>query len=299
MTRIPLVLLLAVLATPVQAALQVFACEPEWGALAAELGGEHVEVFTATTALQDVHRIEARPSLIAKTRRADLLVCTGADLEVGWLPLLLHQSGNARVQPGAPGYFEAAAVVERLEIPEAVDRSMGDVHPGGNPHIHLDPRRIAQVAEALAARLARLDPARASDYAARHADFAQRWQAAIARWEAQALPLRGLPVVVDHRAWTYLFDWLGLVEVGALEPKPGLPPSAGHLAALKASLEARPARMILRAAYQDPRGAQWLGGQTGLPVVTLPYTVGGNARAQDLFGLFDDTLAQLLQAAGS
>jgi zinc/manganese transport system substrate-binding protein len=289
---------LLVFATPAQAALQVFACEPEWAALAAELGGEDVSVHSATHALQDAHRVEARPSLIARARRADLVVCTGADLEVAWLPLVLRQAANARVMPGRPGYFEAARFVERLEIPEQVDRSMGDVHPGGNPHIHTDPRRLLPVAEALSERLAQLDPEGADRYAARHAAFAERWRSAIAGWAARAEPLRGLGVVTDHKAWVYLFDWLGLVEIGTLEPKPGLPASAGHLAALKRTVEAQDPRMILLAAYQDPKGARWLNDQTGLPVAELPYTVGGNAQADDLFALYENTIDILLATAG-
>src|SRR5262245_16058586 len=130
------------------AALNIFACEPEWGALAKELGGDQANVYVATTALQDPHRIEARPSLIARARNADLLVCTGAELEVGWLPLLQTQSGNSKIQAGQPGFFEAASVVPLLERPARVDRALGDVHPAGNPHLHLDPRNLGRVAAA-------------------------------------------------------------------------------------------------------------------------------------------------------
>ncbi|UCE89868.1 MAG: zinc ABC transporter substrate-binding protein, partial [Pseudomonadota bacterium] len=273
------------LGTPAIAQLKVFGCEPEWSALAGELGGKHVEVFSATTGRQDPHRIEARPSLIAKLRRADLLVCSGADLEVGWLPLLLRQSANKKVQRGRPGYFEAAAVVERLDVPEKVDRILGDVHPAGNPHVHLDPRRMAQIAAALAARLQVVDPANAAHYARRHSDFAARWQSSITRWEQLAAPLRGERIVTHHRDWIYLFDWLGITAAGTLEPKPGLPPGAGHLAKLKAQLAAEPARMVVHAAHQSPRSSLWLSEQTGMPAVTLPYTVGGNEQATNLFSL--------------
>src|SRR5438874_823977 len=156
---------LALLALPAQAALRVFACEPEWGALAQELGGNLVDVSVATSALQDPHQIQAKPSLIARTRNADLVVCTGAELEIGWLPVLLQQSGNARVQPGQPGNFAAADYVRKLEVPTMLDRSQGDVHAAGNPHIQTDPRNIAQVAVALAARLAQIDPPNAAQYA--------------------------------------------------------------------------------------------------------------------------------------
>jgi zinc/manganese transport system substrate-binding protein len=288
--------LLALLALPVQAALHVLACEPEWAALAQELGGDKVSVYSATTARQDPHRIEARPSLIARARRADLLVCTGADLEAGWLPVLLRESANPRIQPGQPGHFEAAAVVELLERPSRIDRFEGDVHPLGNPHLHLDPRNIAAVAEALARRLAELDPAHAAHYAGRQRDFAARWQAAIARWEREAQPLKGVPVVSQHKAFVYLYHWLGLVEVAVLEPKPGLEPSAAHLSRVLEALRRSPARMVLRSAYEAPRASEWLAARAGLRAVELPYTVGGSAAAQDLFGLYDDTLRRLLAA---
>lgn len=282
---------------PAQAALKVLACEPEWGALTRELGADQVTVYDATNALQDPHRIEARPSLIARARSADLLVCTGAELEIGWLPLLLRQSGNAAIQPGRPGYFEAAAQVQRLEIPARLDRAEGDIHPGGNPHIQLDPRNIARVAEALARRLGEVDPANAAFYQSHQQDFARRWQQAMQRWEAQAAPLRGMPVVVQHRAFPYLSAWLGLREVATLEPKPGVEPSSAHLAAVLEQLKHQPARLVLRAIYQNERPSQWLAQKTGMPAVVLPYTVGGSARATDLFGLFDDTVQRLLEAA--
>lgn len=278
------------------AALNVFACEPEWGALATELGGDAVKVYTATTAFQDPHHIEARPSLIAQMRRADLAVCTGAELEIGWLPVLLRQSGNAAIQPGQPGYFEAARQVVLLEKPSVLDRSQGDVHAAGNPHIQTDPRNIARVAQALGARLAAIDPGHAAAYQARLADFNTRWNAAMARWQAQAAPLRGMPIAVQHEGFPYLENWLELKQVAVLEPKPGVEPSLGHLADVAAHLKITPARAVIRAAYQNPRPSEWLAGHAGIPAIVLPFTVGGSARAKDLFGLFDDSIDQLLKA---
>lgn len=288
--------LLLALAIPARAELKVFACEPEWAALARELGGEKVSVFTATTARQDPHHIEARPSLIARLRQADLLVCTGAELEAGWLPVLLRQSGNAGVQPGRPGYFEAAQHVRMLEIPARLDRAEGDVHAAGNPHIQTDPRNIGAVATALAQRLAEIDPAGASHYQERRREFAQRWDAAIKRWEQQAAPLRGVAIVVQHKGFPYLENWLGLRQVAALEPKPGLEPASGYLVEVLEKLKREPAKMILRAGYNDSRASAWLSERSGIPVVTLPYTVGGSDQAGNLFGLFDDTLQRLLGA---
>jgi len=290
------VALLLGLAQPAAAKLEVFACEPEWGALAEELGGDDVEVFTATTAEQDPHHVQARPRLIAKVRRADLLVCTGAELEVGWLPLLLRQGNNPHIQAGQPGYFLAADYVEMLEKPERLDRAEGDVHPGGNPHIQTDPRNIARVADALATRLADLDPGRAEAYRDRHADFAHRWQEALQRWDARAQQLRGTPVVVHHTSWVYLEHWLGLVRIASLEPKPGVPPSASHLATILTGLQARPARLVVRTPYEDSRPSEWLAGRAAIPALVLPFTVGGTPAARDLFTLFDDTLNRLLEA---
>lgn len=279
------------------AALRIFACEPEWAALAAELTPPDTEIFSATTALQDPHRIEARPSLIAKLRRADLLICSGAELESGWLPMLLRQAGNGKVQPGQEGNFEAAMQVERLDIPTQVDRSLGDVHAAGNPHVHLDPRRITQIAAALNMRLQQIDPANASRYASRHTDFTAHWQQSLQRWDQMSQPLRGLRVVTQHQGWSYLFAWLGIIEVGQLEPKPGLPPAAGHIAALKAQLAEKPVRVVIYASYQDGRAAEWLARQNDLPLLMLPFTVGGSEQAQSLTTLFDDILEQLLRAA--
>lgn len=292
-----LTILLLTASGPALAGLSILACEPEWGALARELGGDQVRINVAATALQDPHRIEARPSLIARARDADLLVCTGAELEAGWLPLLQTQSGNAKIQLGQPGYFEAASVVPLLERPARVDRSLGDVHPSGNPHIHLDPRNIERVAKALGERMAQLDAAQAGEYRKRTASFLARWTEAMRRWEAQGAPLKGMAFVVYHRDLSYLIAWLGMSEVGALEPKPGLPPSTAHLTQLLEQLGRTPAKAVLRAAYSDPRPAQWLAERAMVPAVTLAYTVGGTARAKDLFTLFDDTLAGLLAVA--
>jgi len=287
----------ALAAAPAAAALNVMACEPEWASLIRELAGDRAEVFAATTARQDPHRIEARPALLARARRADLLVCTGAELEIGWLPLLQRESGNAAIQPGRPGYFEAAQFVALIDKPAVVDRAMGDVHAAGNPHLHLDPRNLLKVAEGLAARLAALDPPNAAFYAARQREFAARMQPAIARWRSDGAALEGVRVVVHHKSWSYLVAWLGLEVAADLEPKPGIEPSAVHLAQVLDKLKAEPAKMVLRTPYQSPRGSRWIAERTGIPDVELPYTVGGSDQARDLFSLFDDTLAKLKAAA--
>ncbi|MCL2656658.1 MAG: zinc ABC transporter substrate-binding protein [Betaproteobacteria bacterium] len=285
------------LATPASAALKVLACEPEWAALVQELGGDKVDVVSATNALQDPHQVQAKPSLIARARNADLLACTGAGLEIGWLPILLQQSGNPLIQPGKPGHFMAGDYVQKLDVPTRVDRAEGDVHPEGNPHIQTDPRNIAKVAVALSQRLAQIDSANQAYYKQRADDFNHRWSAAMTHWQTQAAPLRGVPIVVQHKAWSYLENWLGIQEVGQLEPKPGVEPTAAHLQEVLATLKDRPAQMIVYASYQDPRASQWLSERAHIDTVQLPFTVGGTPEAKDLFGLFDDTIARLLKGA--
>jgi zinc/manganese transport system substrate-binding protein len=276
-------------------ALSVFACEPEWGSLVHELAGDSVSVDVATTALQDVHQIEAKPSLIAKMRHADLVVCSGAELEIGWLPQLIKQAGNPKVASGA-GYFMAAEQITTLEKPSQLDRAAGDIHPQGNPHFQVDPYRDLAVANALAARLAEIDAIHAADYKQHLADFTTRWQAAIKRWEAKAAPLKGKKVVVHHMSWIYLEQWLGMEQIGALEPKPGIPPTSAHLSSLIDITKNQGAFAILRAAYQDPKPGDWLSERTGVPAITLPFTVGGDAQSKDLFGMFDSTIDKLLGA---
>ena len=294
--KLATLLLLLLLGANAQAKINVFACEPEWASLMQELTGKHGKVFSATTAFQDPHRIEARPSLIAKMRRADMVVCSGSELEVGWLPLLLRSSANKKVQTSQPGYIEASQLVERLDIPQQLDRSMGDVHAGGNPHVHLDPRRLMTIAKTIGNRLTEIDSDNAADYRAQTDSFLKRLQEKIAEWEQKAAPLKTTKAVVHHKDWRYMFDWLGIKEVAALEPKPGVPPGAGHLASLKKQMQAEPANFILRAAYQDDKAANWLQKQTGIKAIELPFTVGGSDAATDLFSLIDDTINKLLSA---
>jgi zinc/manganese transport system substrate-binding protein len=283
--------------TSANATIKVLATTADWGALTQELGGDKVNVYTATTAMQDVHRVEAKPSLVARARTADLLVATGAELEIGWLPVLAQESGNSKIQPGGSGYFEVVSALHLLEIPSRVDRSMGDIHPLGNPHVQLDPHNVLAVAHALSAKLAQLEPAQAAFYQQRGKDFETRWTAAIARWETKAAPLKGRNVVVHHNSWIYLTTWLGLHEIGSLEPKPGVPPTSAHLATLVDTTKAQHTLAIIRAAYQDPKPADWLAERAGVPAVTLPFTVGGDAQSKDLFSFYDSTIDKLLGAA--
>lgn len=296
MTRIVVSLLLLVMPLAASADLDIFACEPEWAALAAEIGQSHVAVFSATTALQDPHYIQARPSLIAKVRRADLVVCSGAQLEIGWLPALLRKANNRDVLPGNSGYMEASSFVLRLDVTGSVDRSQGDIHPQGNPHIQTNPHNVAAVAKALADRMASLDPENTTRYEAGLADFSGRWREAVKAWEAKAESLRGTRAITHHKSWVYLERWLGIEEVANLEAIPGLPPTATHLSKLTKQFAKGGADFIIRSPYQDDRPAEWLSEKTGVTALVLPLTVGGTDQAKDLFSLFDDIIDRLLQA---
>ncbi len=275
-----------------QAEVNIFACEPEWAALAREIGDEKVETFAATHAKQDPHYIRARPSLIAKARRADLILCSGAGLEVGWLPLLLQKAG-ADVQPGSAGYLMASKHVPILEKPAVVDRSMGDVHPDGNPHVQLNPHNVLLVAKELTKRLETIDTANAGFYSNQLKVFALRWQQAIVTWEKEASSLKGAQVVVHHKAFSYMLDWLELKQVASLEPKPGIPPTTSHLESLLQQLKVKPADVIIRTPYESDYASKWLSEKTGTPALVLPYTISGDAESNDLFALFDRSISLL------
>lgn len=288
-------LLLAVFLLPAHAALNVFATVPEWGALAQEIGADKVKIYNATHGLQDPHRIEAKPSLIAQARSAQLVLATGAELEIGWLPVVIRESGNARIQVGQPGYFEAARYVTMLEIPAVLDRAHGDVHAGGNPHIQTDPRNLLKIGEALTARLSEIDPVNAMAYHTNFQTFAGKLRSAITRWEKEATPLKGVPILVQHKAFPYLQQWLGLKEVGSLEPKSGVEASSAYLAEVVARHAAQPAKFVIRPAYQYDAPSVWIAERTKIPAVALPFTIGGTPEAKDLFSLYDDTIRRLLK----
>ncbi len=275
--------------------LRVFACEPEWKALVEEVGGERVDAFSATTAFQDPHYIEARPSLIAKVRKADLVICTGASLESAWLDVLLRQAGNSKVVQGTPGLLLLSDFVERLEIPEKLDRSMGDIHAEGNPHVHLGPYRLLKISKVLSERLEEVDPNSKEFYQTRQSEFASKWREAIAKWEAQAKELKGKKAVVYHKNWTYLLVWLGIEKIGDIEPKPGVPPTTKHLVSLLATLDNEKADWILMTPFHNQKGANWLSERSNIPVVVLPFTVGGNEESKDLFSLYQTTIDLLMQ----
>ena len=288
-----LILGVAVLASPASAEVRVFACEPEWAALAKAIGGGEVVVHSATHGGQDAHHIRARPSLIAQVRRADVLFCSGAELESGWLPVLMQRGARHQVQPGQPGHIMAADHVPILDRPDTIDRSLGDIHPSGNPHVHLDPRNVETLASELSRRLERIDPDNAQAYRSRLASFRAGWAEALEGWSERVARLRGMKVVVYHEAWTYFLQWGELTRVASLEALPGIPPSAAHLQSVLEQARGTGAEVILRAPYEPRDASSWLSARTGIPVLELPYTVGGHPEASDLVSLFDVTLTLL------
>jgi zinc/manganese transport system substrate-binding protein len=285
--------------TLVTADLKVFACEPEWAALAEEIGGKMIKATSATNALQDPHYIQARPSLISRVRQADIVICSGAQLEIGWLPMLLNKGSNPGVMPGNPGYFIASDYVKRLDVPATVDRSQGDVHPQGNPHVQTNPHNILLIADALTKRMAELDADNANIYQLGLESFSLRWRDAIAAWEVRAAPLRGKRVITHHKSWVYLEAWLGMEEVANLEPVSGVPPTAGHLSSLLKRFGEDGADIIIHAPFQSEKASKWLSKRTGIPEIMLPLTIGGSDKATDLFSWVDDILDRLLSTLHS
>lgn len=279
----------------------VFACEPEWAALTRVLVPE-AQVFVATHARQDPHHIEARPALIAQLRSADLAVCTGAELEAGWMPTLQQRAGNPRVQDGAPGMLYVADHTTLIDPqPDAKGSPFaGDVHAAGNPHLHLDPHRILNASRALSAQLQALQPAQQTAIAQRQAAFETAWLARIADWERRAVPLRGREVVAQHSSFAYLWHWLGMKQVADLEPRPGMAPTPGHLQALLTQLRPHPPHVVVVSSYQDPRSGRWLVGQLGnLPLLVLPATVMDANNPDALGQWFDQLLDTLLKTVES
>ena len=269
-----------------QAKVNIFACEPEWGSLASEIGGNEVKIFNAISANQDPHYIRAKPSLIAKIRLADLLICSGADLEVGWLPILL-QKASLDLQPGKVGNLMASDFVQTIERPKAIDRSMGDLHPQGNPHIHLDPNNILKVAQEIKNRLLRIDSENSAIYEKNYKNFAQKWRVSIKKWQRTARSLKNVNVITHHKSFNYLLNWLQINELATLESKPGIAPNSKHLQSLLEKVRKNKVEFIIRTPYDNDDASNWLAKKSGLQELVLPYTVGGTKNSNDLFLLFD------------
>ncbi len=296
MTTLLLALLLC-LPAPAAAALRVVTTTEGLAALAREVGGDRVTVTSLSRGVQDPHFVDANPVLAVKLRNADLLIDVGLELEVGWLPPLVNQSRNAAIRPGGPRRLTAASAVQVLDAPaEAVDRSAGDLHPGGNPHFLADPRRGAEVARAIAARLAELDPPGAAGYLARAGAFTARLDAALVRWKATLAPLAGRKIFVHHRTLTYFLDWTGLLSAGEMEPRPGTPAPASHLADLVALARKEGIKGCVVENYYDSKGDELVARLAGGTLVRIPGDVGGDPAAVT-YEAWLDLLVQRIAAA--
>ncbi|MDA0237953.1 MAG: zinc ABC transporter substrate-binding protein [Proteobacteria bacterium] len=271
----------------------VLACEPEWESLAQEIGRDLIKTDSATHGLQNPHFIRVKPSLMSKMRRTDLIICSGADLEVGWLPLLVR-NGNKGVQVGQPGYLLISDYVTNIEIPDVLDRSLGDIHPQGNPHVHLDPQIILEAAALIEARLSLIDPDNEAQYKANLKSFNSRWNTALKGWKAAGASLAGKSVIVHHKSFSYLLKFLGINTLISLEQRQGIPPSARHLAEVVSVIKKTPPLAVITTPF-DPKGPnEWVSQKTRVRVITLPFTIGGSSEATDLFKLYDQTIELLL-----
>lgn len=285
------------LSAPAGAALNVVATTEDLASLVREVGGDKVRVEGIARGYQDPHFVEAKPSFILKLHAADLLVVVGRELEIGWLPPLLTQSRNPKIQPGAPGHLDASLTARILEIPTGqVTRAMGDVHPQGNPHYWLDPGNGRRIAAAIRDRLSSLDRANAAVFAQRYADFDRRLTAAEARWDAAMAPHKGLKVVTYHRSWPNFTERFGLDVIGYVEPRPGIPPSPGHTIDLIREMKRLGVKVLIIEPYFDSKTPASIGRETGARVVVMPPSVGGEKEIADYIGLFDHNVALLLAA---
>jgi zinc/manganese transport system substrate-binding protein len=284
-------------AAPAHAALKVVATTQDLESIVKEVGGDKVETESLAKGYQDPHFVEAKPSFILRLNRADLLVVVGRELEIGWLPALINQARNAKIQPGASGYLDASLSAKILDIPTgAVTRAEGDVHPQGNPHYWLDPENGRRIAKAVQEKLSQLDPADAAVFAQREADFERRLTEGEQRWRTAMAPYKGLKVVTYHRSWPNFADAFGLNVVGYVEPKPGIPPSPSHTLDLIQQMKRDNIKLIIIEPYFDPKTPNSIGSQTGAQVVTLAPSVGGEKEVTDYFKLFDYDIAKLIAA---
>jgi ABC-type Zn uptake system ZnuABC Zn-binding protein ZnuA len=297
--RLPSIAALVVLAAapPAGAAVNVMAATEDLAELTRQVGGDRVKVESIARGYQDPHFVEAKPSFILKLAKADLLVVVGRELEIGWLPPLIQQSRNAKIQVGADGYLDASLSAKILEIPTGqITRAMGDVHPLGNPHYWLDPDNGRRVAKAIADKLARMAPADAAYFSSRYADFDKRLAEAEKRWDAMMAPYKGLKVVTYHRSWPNFADRFGLDVVGYVEPRPGIPPSPSHTIDLIAEMKRQNVKILLVEPYFDLKTPQSIGRETGAKVLVMSPSVGGEKEITDYLKLFDYDLALLVGA---
>jgi zinc/manganese transport system substrate-binding protein len=280
-----------------QAGLKVITSTEDLAALAREVGGDRISVDSIAKGYQDPHFVEAKPSFILKLHSADLLIVVGRELEVGWLPPLLLQSRNAKVQVGSRGYLDASSSVRILDIPQGqITRAMGDVHPFGNPHYWLDPGNGRLMAQAIRAKLSELQPADATFFAQRFADFDKRLGDGEKRWDAAMAPYKGTKVVTYHRSWPNFVDRFGLDVIGYVEPRPGIPPSPQHTIALIGEMKKQNVGIILVEPYFDLKTPQSVARETGARVIVLSPSVGSEKEITDYIRLFDYNVNLLLAA---
>jgi ABC-type Zn uptake system ZnuABC Zn-binding protein ZnuA len=283
-------------------AVNVVASTEDLGAIVREVGGDKVKVDTLARGYQDPHFVEAKPSFLFAMNKADLLVAVGRELEIGWLPPLILQSRNAKIQPGSAGYLDASLTAKILEIPTGqVTRAMGDVHPQGNPHYWLDPENGRRIAQAVQKKLAEMQPQDAAYYAQRYADFDKRLAEAEKRWDAAMAPWKGTKIVTYHRSWPNLCERFGLDVIGYVEPKPGIPPSPGHTLDLMATMKREKVKLLLVEPYFDEKTPNSIGRETGATVLVLAPSVGGEKDITDYIKLFDhdvNLIVAALQKAG-
>lgn len=298
MARLIAWLLLAVslgAAGPARADLRVVATTADLAAIAAAIGGERVDVVALALPTQDPHFVDARPHLALDLARADLLIAVGLELEIGWLPTLQLGARNGKIQSGAAGYLDCSTLVDKLEVPaQRIERSMGDVHPGGNPHYMLDPRRVARVADGIAARMSTLDAAHAEDYRRGLAAFQKQLAAARPRWEQAAAALRGAPALAYHRSLSYLADWLGIRIVEHLEPKPGIPPNPRHVAHVLTIARTQGVKLIVQEVWHPRAASDLLAERAGLRVAVIPGGPDFN-HGKSYFDFMDAVIARLTQ----
>jgi ABC-type Zn uptake system ZnuABC Zn-binding protein ZnuA len=282
---------------PLQAAVNVVASTEDLAALTREVGGDKVKVDFIGRGYQDPHFVEAKPSFILKLHSADLLVLVGKELEIGWLPPLIQQSRNAKIQQGADGYLDASLTAEILDIPTGqITRAMGDVHPLGNPHYWLDPENGRRIARAIQQKLAAVAPGDAAYFASRYADFDKRLAEGERKWDAMMAPYKGLKIVTYHRSWPNFCKRFGLDVIGYVEPRPGIPPSPGHTIELIQEMKRQNVKILLVEPYFDLKTPNSVGRETGAKVLVMPPSVGGAKEITDYIGLFDYDINLLVSA---
>jgi zinc/manganese transport system substrate-binding protein len=289
------VLTISIISVPGTAAarLKVVATLPDFASIASEIGGDRVDAESFVKGAEDPHFVDPKPSFVMKMSRADLLIVTGLGLEDGWLPSLLNQARNGKVLAGAEGFLDASTLVTLKDVVANADRAMGDIHGGGNPHYYTGPTELKKVAEGIFNRLKKLDPAGAAYYEGRWAGFLKKFEASMAAWAEKASALKGAKVVAYHKSWVYLEDWLGLVEIGTLEPKPGIPPSAGHVAGLLAKAKAENAGLLIQEIYHPTNLSRKFAEQSGMRMVVLPSMVGAEPSIKTVWDKFDRILELL------